>query len=190
MDHQHKVSSERATLAFPRPDHTATQYDKNSRQLPQSHFKQELFGKIKRKINIVITSNLSLVPFIFMQELRHSPTTMPMCLMRTTLLSRWLCIPPSMHCSNSEKRDPQHSEDSCLSMNALLLQSQNQSEMFVYLLSYLSWFFLPDCSSCSSQSSSIFTLSSNALLTYSCCSRGVCFTALGLDQAWDRARTT
>lgn len=43
------------------------------------------------------TSNLSLVPLISMRELRHSPTTIPIRLIRTTLLSRWLCMPPSIH---------------------------------------------------------------------------------------------
>lgn len=50
--------------------------------------------------------------------------------------------------------------------------------------------FAPERSSCSSESFSRLTLSSKALLTYSCCSRGVCFTALGLAQAWDRDRNT
>lgn len=51
------------------------------------------------------TWNLSWVPLIFMRELRHSPTTMPIRLIRSTLLSRWLCMPPSMHWSKSEKRE-------------------------------------------------------------------------------------
>ena len=50
--------------------------------------------------------------------------------------------------------------------------------------------FVPERSSCSSESFSRLTLSSKALLTYSCCSIGVCFTALGLAQAWDTVRNT
>lgn len=117
-----------------------------------------------------ITSNFSLFPLMFMRELRHSPTTIPICLMRTTLLSRWLCMPPSMHCSNSKRKGPKSSE--------------GDTSLFLLLLLWV----VPDCSCCSSESSSRLTLSSSALLTYSCCSRGVCFTALGLAQAWDRDR--
>ena len=53
---------------------------------------------------LICTSNLSLAPPKSIRELRHSPTTMPMRLTPTTLQSRWLCMPPSMHCSSSGRR--------------------------------------------------------------------------------------
>lgn len=56
------------------------------------------------------TSNLSLVSLISIRELRHSPTTMPICLIRTTLLSKWLCMPPSMHWSKSEQKNRWNSQ--------------------------------------------------------------------------------
>lgn len=125
----------------------------------------------------VSTSNLSLVPLISMRELRHSPTTIPMCLTRTTLLSRWLCMPPSMHWSRSEKRRSHN------------VNNEMFSSFYVELVDQAT-LFLPERSSCSSDSSSRFTQSNKALLTYSCCSKGVCFTALGLAQAWHTDRNT
>lgn len=169
--HQYGESSEKATLEFLHPDHTTTQHNTNSDVAPTMPLQSRWAD---------FTLNLSLVPLTSMRELRHSPTTMPICLIRTTLLSRWLCMPPSIHWSKSEKRGIVLYIAPCPVLMLKLLRDF-RDQMLV---------FVPDRSSCSSLSSSRFTLRSKALLTYSCCSRGVCFTALGLAQAWDTDRNT
>lgn len=113
------VSSVRGVPAFPRLDHTVTQQDDKSKITITESCQSRIIKGRRKHFNI--TSNFSLFPLIFMRELRHSPTTMPICLMRTTLLSRWLCMPPSMHCSNSRKRGPQPSKERFLSANTSLL---------------------------------------------------------------------
>lgn len=113
------VSSVRGVPAFPRLDHTATQQDDKSKITITESCQSRIINGRRKHFNI--TSNFSLFPLIFMRELRHSPTTMPICLMRTTLLSRWLCMPPSMHCSNSRKRGPQPSKERFSSANTSLL---------------------------------------------------------------------
>lgn len=110
--HQYGESSEKAAPEFLHPDHTTTQHNTNSDVAPIMPFQSSwadwaaVITKSIVSYNLYIdfTLNLSWVPPISMRELRHSPTAMPICLIRTTLLSRWLCMPPSIHWSKSEKR--------------------------------------------------------------------------------------
>lgn len=129
-----------------------------------------------------------------MRALRHSPTTMPIRLIRTTLLSRWLCMPPSIHWSNSERGEVLlafHSYDHIIHRDSVMKRSHfTLTDGLLSDLKHQMLLFVPERSSWSSESFSRLTLSSKALLTYSCCSRGVCFTALGLAQAWDTDRNT
>ena len=95
---QYWESSEKAALEFPHLDRTTTEHKQTQTQVSGLHFKPILWIQLGHRC----TWNLSFVPLISMRELRHSPTTMPICLIRTTLLSRWLCMPPSIHWSRSE----------------------------------------------------------------------------------------
>lgn len=136
----------------------------NETQSHRSH-NSTLTEQLHSKLSYITsdcTWNLSLAPLMSMRELRHSPTTMPMCLIRTTLLSRWLCMPPNIHWSSSEKKDTQQKVINCKQQQfplgyLITLQIQLHQCENVRII--------PERSSCSSESFSRLTLNSKALLT-------------------------